>query len=129
MSKEFDEKPTFLAYSKKRLSVVTGGGLRGYESVVVHKPVKGDPGDISMYPEQDTNTTFGVFFAYGNTARIHIDGCRKWINYNLSDAPQGRQDIKDTGKLRIELFDSEELKAFIEENRQVFQRLGLKFIQ
>ena len=128
MSDTYDEKPTLLAYSEEPLSVGAGGGMFGYGGVAVHQPVEGDLERLSMYPEKEPGT-LGVCFSYSDTARITVDGLRKWINFNLADVPKGRQDIRETGKLRVELFDTEQLNAFIKDNREFFNRLGLKFIQ
>ena len=127
MSDKYDEKPTILAYSEDPLSVVAGG-ISGYGSVALHKPVEGKPGGLSTYPEREPGT-LGVGFSYDDTARVTVAGLRKWINFNLSDAPKGRQDVRETGKLRVELFDTEQLNDFIKQHREFFERLGLKFIQ
>jgi hypothetical protein len=123
----FDEKPTFVAFGESPLHVMTGGGLSGFAGVVIYRPQSGTPTELTLDLENNSTATFGVRFSYNDTARIHVNGRRKWTNTFLSDGQQGRQHISETGMLRVELFDSKELKEYIARYRDSLRRLGIIF--
>lgn len=118
--------PTFLGYSEEAVSVNIGG-FTGYGGVMLHEPTEDEFHLVSNDVDED-RVPKGIGFNYFNVATVTISGLLKWTNRDLSRAPKGRQDVRDTGPVRIEVFDEEELREYVERNIRLFDRLGIKFV-
>lgn len=130
MVKDFEQIPTFLGYSEAeaQVGVVAGGGIMGYGGVILHEPTDAELRGITSDLEDKSERTKGVGLNYNDVATITVSGLLKWTNFNLNRAPSGRQDLKETGPLRIEVFDTEDLREYIDNNSKIFERLGIQFI-
>ena len=105
-------KPTFILSSEQPLSVMAGGGDDGFRCVVVFE-ADSDPKEKNI----------GI--NYADVARIVVDNNTVWVNYNLLDAPDDRQDITETGIVELELFDSSALREGIDSISDSFEAYGL----
>ncbi len=128
MGSNYDQIPTFLGFSEGEIGVVAGGSLSGYAGVVLHEPTEelfrsfvSDVEDEGLYPK-------GAGLNYNSLATITISGLLKWTNSNLSRSPKGRQDVREAGPVRIELFDTDESRKYVEHNSRLFEYLGIQFI-
>jgi hypothetical protein len=128
MARNYDQTPTFLGYSEGAIGVIAGGGFSGYGGIMLHEPTDQEFHRISQVTEDETSEPKGIGFGYSEVATITVSGLLKWTNYNLNRAPKGRQDVRETGPVRIEVFDEEGLRQYVEEKSKLFERLGIKFI-
>ena len=120
--------PTFLGYSERDVGVIAGGGISGYGGIVLHEPTESEFHRVVMDPKDETAGPKGIGFNYDHVATITVSGLLKWTNATLSRAPRGRQDIRETGPLRIEVFDNEDQRRYLEENSRLLEKLGIQFI-
>lgn len=95
---------------------------------MLHEPTDRDFHSISPELNIASGEPIGIGFGYNNIATVTIAGLLKWTNYNLSRAPQGRQDLKETGLVRLEIFDTEEMREYLETESDIFEYLSIKFI-
>lgn len=128
MEKNYEQTPTFVGYSEEPIGVIAGGGMFGYGGVMLHEPTDHQFERISTTLDEETVEPKGVGFRYSDVATITVNGLLKWTNFNLQRAPQGRQDLRETGPVRIEIFDEEEARRYVEEKADLFERLGVEFI-
>ena len=127
MTRNYDNTPTLLGYSEEAVGVIAGGGIGGFMGIVIHEPTEVEFNRISNDLDDNVEPK-GIFFGYSDVATITISGLKKWTNFNLSGAPNGRQDIAETGPIRIEVFDEADMHQYIEEKSKVLDKLGIKFI-
>ena len=121
--KEKKPIPTFIIESYKEVSVIAGCGITGFGGIGIHLPQKERPSAIGFeMTEQDQ--AYGFVFDYNEVARIKIDGQLVWVNRILNDAPNQRQDVRQTGITEIEFFDKKDTKEFIKSNSASFNILG-----
>lgn len=128
MTRGYEEIPTFLGYSEEPVGTIARGDIFGYGGVILHQPTESDFSKIYTDITIETTEPKGVRFNYSSVATITVSGLLKWTNFNLDRAPKGRQDITETGPVRIELFDEEETRKYVEEQAKLFELLGIKFI-
>lgn len=128
MGNRFDQIPTFLGYSEGEIGVVAGGGFGGYAAVVLHEPTEKEFHRVVNDLEYESPDPKGIGLNYDSVATITISGLLKWTNWNLCRAPQGRQDVRETGLVRIEIFDTDDLRDLVEERSELFKVLGIKFV-
>lgn len=131
MSRDYESTPTILGYSEGDVGVIAGGGVFGYGGVMLHEPTDRDfsriISDLSFVSLPE-DSTFGFGLNYDNVATITVSGLLKWTNSFLDRAPEGRQDIRETGKVRIEIFDDEEARQIIENRAGHLERLGINIV-
>ena len=127
MTKNFEEMPTLLGFSEEEVGVIAGGGISGYGGVMLHEPTDVAFSRIYTSLEGEVGEPVGVGFPYNSVSTITVSGLLKWTNAFLERAPEGRQDVRETGPVRIELFDQEETRQYIEDNIRIFRLLGIKF--
>lgn len=128
MSKDYEAIPTFLGYSEEEVGVIAGGGIFGYGGVMLHEPTEHDFSLIVSDINDVSENPMGAGFGYSNVATITISGLLKWTNFNLARAPEGRQDVRETGLIRIEIFDEKEMREYVERESRLFEKLGIVFI-
>lgn len=128
MADRHEVTPTILGYSEGELGVIAGGGINGYGGVMLHEPTDLDFRRISHDLDEATKEPKGVGFDYSDVATITLSGILRWTNFNLERAPTGRQDLREAGRLRIELFDSAELRDYLESRSRMLGHLGINFI-
>lgn len=124
----FEDMPTFLGYSEGDVGVIAGGGLFGYGGVMLHEPTQADFHKIAMDIDIESDEPKGVGFNYNSVSTITVSGLLRWTNSNLERAPQGRQDLREVGPVRIEIFDQEESREYIKLKAALFEKLGIHFI-
>jgi hypothetical protein len=126
----YDLAPTFLGYSDGDVGVIAGCGISGFGGVVLCEANGLGASRIVFDPSINTNrrSTHGVLFEYDSVAAITISGVRKWTNCILSSAPAGRQDLAEAGPVRIEVFDTEKARLFVESHSGMLEKLGLIII-
>lgn len=128
MSRDYEQIPTFLGYSKEPVGVMAGGGVLGFGGIMLHEPTTTSPEVVTADPENQSSIPKGIGFAYNSVATITISGMRKWTNHILRGAPEGLQKVNSIGPIRIEIFDQEDLRQYIEQQSKLLERLGIKFI-
>lgn len=130
MSKNYNSIPTILGYSEGEVGVIAGGGVFGYGGVMLHEPTDQVFHTIvsDLSSETSPDNPFGFGFNYDNVATITVSGLLKWTNCFLDRSPEGRQDVRETGKVRIEIFDEEEARQIIENRAKHLERLGIKIV-
>jgi len=117
-------KPTFIITSNKALTVEAGGGIFGFGGVVIYEPHSSGASGFSLYPRED-GCDRGTGFDYSDVARISLDEQNLWINNQLPEAPAGRQDVRETGTIKLELFDSPKLRQQFKRHKEAYAKLGL----
>lgn len=129
MTTNYEQLPTILAYTQEELGVIAGGGVMGFGGVIIHEPVQHEFSRISRDIEDDISPKAAAF-NYSEVSTITSSGLLVWTNCFLERAPKGRQDIRTTGKLRLELFDSEDTRSFLDSYLEngIFDRLGIKLV-
>jgi hypothetical protein len=115
--------PTFIIESNKEVTVIAGCGITGFGGIGIHLPQEQRPSVIG-FETKEVDHTFGCVFGYDDIARIKIDGQLVWVNRIYPDAPNQRQDIRQTGITEIEFFDKKVTKEFIKRNSASFNILG-----
>jgi hypothetical protein len=128
MAKSYEEIPTLLGFSEEEVGVIAGGVYRYRDSVMLHEPTDVDEFTIihtSLVGE--VGEPVGVGFPNNSVSTITVSGLLKWTHALWERGPQGRQDVKEIGPVRIELFDEEETRQYIEDNIRIFRLLGIKF--
>lgn len=128
MIKNYEETPTFLVYSEKPVGLIAGGGMFGFGGIMLHEPTDKDFSKICTDAELETAEPKGIGFNYSDVATVTVSGLLKWTNSFLDRAPEGRQDVRETGPVRIELFDEEESRQYVEKQSKLLEILGIKFI-
>lgn len=130
MSRNYEEIPTFLGYSEDNVGVIAGGGIFGYGGIVLHEPTETEFSRVITSLEHETvsGDPIGAVFSYNSIATITVSGLLRWTNFNLKRAPSGRQDLRETGQVRIEIFDEDESRQYVEQQYGLFERLGVQFI-
>lgn len=128
MSKNFDQIPTIMGYSEEPVGVIAGCGSGGFGGVVLHEPTDGEIYQFSGDLNPKSLLPIGYNFHYEDVATVTVSGLLEWTNFNLRRAPEGRQDVMEAGPVRIEVFDSEQLRRTIEAHAKLFEKLGMKFI-
>lgn len=115
-------------FSSRALTVEAGGGVFGFGGVAVHESPT-HPSKISLFPEQvkDKDVVRGTFFSYDDVQNIRVDGETVWINRDLPDAPQDRQDVFQTGFIELDMFPSADLKKKLKRSKRALKRLGIIF--
>lgn len=114
---------TFAVESYKPISVIAGGGITGFGGIGIYLPQKERPSVIG-FEMTEKDQAYGIVFDYSEIARIKIDGQVVWVNRILNDAPNQRQDVRQTGITEIEFFDKKDTKEFIKSNSASFNILG-----
>jgi hypothetical protein len=128
MTSNYNQMSTFLGYSEDEVGVIAGGGVFGFGGVVIHEPTEAPVHRIVTDPEDASPSPKGIGFNYASVATITVSGILRWTNATLSRAPQGRQDVRETGQVRIEIFDNEGERDYVEASSKILERLGIHFI-
>ena len=117
-----------MGYSEEPVGLIAGGGMFGYGGIMLHEPTDNDFSRICTDAGLETTEPKGVGFDYSDMATVTVSGLLRWTNSCLDRAPKGRQDVRETGPVRIELFDEEKSRQYIEKQAKLFEILGIKFI-
>lgn len=130
MKRKYEDTPTILGYSEGPVGVLAGGGVFGFGGVVIHEPTSTNErvGKICTDPELETDLPRGIFLKYPEVATVTVSGLLRWTNSYLDRAPKGRQDVRETGPVRIEIFDEEGARQYIHSQSTMLGELGIKFI-
>lgn len=127
MAGNYETIPTLLVYGEQELGVVAGGGVMGYGGVFIHEPMETDFSRISRDVTDDISPK-GAGFNYDEVSTITVSGILVWTNSFLERAPEGRQDVKEKGIVRVELFDKDTTRRRLDDYEGLFDRLGVKII-
>ncbi|MCA9347763.1 hypothetical protein KC930_04285 [Candidatus Saccharibacteria bacterium] len=125
MAINYETTPVLRAQSNGILGVIAGGGMSGYCGVVIHEPTSAEFYQIKNLPEVNADGPLGVRLNYDIVATVTVSGQLRWTNCVLERAPEGRQDVRDTGRIALELFDVDECREFLERCSRTLDLLGI----
>lgn len=130
MASNYDQIPTFLGYSEQGVGVIIGGvGFDRYSGLVFHEPTDAEFDSVIQNPEDTSSNPKGIGLSYDQVATVTVAGLLKWTNWNLSRWSRDNQSVREaSAPVRIEIFDTEQQREYVETHAKLFERLGIQFI-